>query len=131
MNRKRQTAKINIPVYKNLVHITLQVEEIIVTSHQKKIDLSDKDANKARADVNESLLRWIGKGYLKSTSGSGSTSLWAEWDLVEALLSALNSLFPETMFNQTKDENFTNSSVGIQDCVINLLESKSSDDFAN
>ena len=49
--------------------------------------------------MNESLFRWIQRDGLSYHNGSGSQqSLWAEWDLVEALLNQLNPLFHESLF---------------------------------
>lgn len=68
----------------------------MITSHEKQINLQE---DTKRADVNESLLRWIQKDYLRNSTGTGDKSLWAEWTLVEALLSTLEFMFPHQMFN--------------------------------
>ena len=51
--------------------------------------------------MNESLFRWIQRDYLSYQNGSGtSMNLWMEWDLVEALLSQVNPLFHESIYDQ-------------------------------
>ena len=93
----RSGFKISNSVHRNLVHITLQVEELIFSSHGKKIDLSTYSTDiKNHSEVNESLFRWVQRDFLMYSSGSAeSQQLWAEWDLVEALLTQLNQLFAE------------------------------------
>jgi hypothetical protein len=49
-------------------------------------------------DVNESLLRWVQRDYLLNWESTGNDTLWAEWDLAEALLKVVEKLFPASMF---------------------------------
>ena len=101
--------KLSNPVNRNLVHLTLQVEELILSSHQKTIDAeqsSDVQKNSDYVDVNDSVFRWIQRDYLSYQIGSGSSmNLWAEWDLVEALLSQLNPFFHESIYGKQQDAN--------------------------
>ena len=92
--------KLSSPINRNLVHLTLQVEELILSSHQKVIE-TDQSNGDATADVNESFFRWIQRDYLFYQNGSGSSfqqNLWAEWDLVESLLMQVDPLFHESYF---------------------------------
>ena len=104
---------------RNLIHITMQVEELILSSHQKKIEIdvtqnSETQKRKlpdAYVDVNEPLFRWVQRDYLAYYNGSGSSqSLWAEWDLVEALLTQVNPLFQESFFGSKITISADNSS---------------------
>ena len=100
--------KLSNPVNRNLIHITMQVEELILSSHQKRIEIDqtwNSETQKKKqpdgyVDVNEPLFKWIQRDYLTYYNGSGSSqqSLWAEWDLVEALLTQVNPLFQESFF---------------------------------
>ena len=57
--------------------------------------------NSDYVDVNDSVFRWIQRDYLSYQIGSGSSmNLWAEWDLVEALLSQLNPFFHESIYGK-------------------------------
>ena len=139
----RSGFKISNSVHRNLVHITLQIEELILSSQCKKIDMSTYSTEmRNHSEVNESLFRWVQRDFLLYLSGSAdSHQLWAEWDLVEALLTQLNQLFPEQMFghkviSQSESEAMTTeqglhlSSIDIEQNVINLLQNKNGIDYS-
>lgn len=105
--------KLASPIARNLAHIALLTEELILSSHQKVID-DDVDVFQSASelqspvfgDVNEPILSWVQKDYLlylgaqgARSGSSGSPRLtWAEWDLVEALLTQLSSIFPVCLY---------------------------------
>lgn len=125
------------------MHLTLQVEELILSSHQKTIDAeqsSDVQRNADYADVNDSLFRWIQRDYLAYQNGSGSSmGLWAEWDLVEALLCQVNPLFHESIYgkqdaNSSVEKTFdmNQNSMEIEQNVVSLLLNKTEGtDYSN
>ena len=125
------------------MHLTLQVEELILSSHQKTIDAeqsSDVQRNADYADVNDSLFRWIQRDYLAYQNGSGSPmGLWAEWDLVEALLCQVNPLFHESIYgkqdaNSSVEKTFdmNQNSMEIEQNVVSLLLNKTEGtDYSN
>ena len=125
------------------MHLTLQVEELILSSHQKTIDAeqsSDMQRNADYADVNDSLFRWIQRDYLAYQNGSGSSmGLWAEWDLVEALLCQVNPLFHESIYgkqdaNSSVEKTFdmNQNSMEIEQNVVSLLLNKTEGtDYSN
>ena len=134
------------PTIRNLIHITMQVEELILSSHQKTIESPNSETMKNSVDVNESVFRWIQRDFLSYQNGSGSDqSLWAEWELVEALLTQINPLFPDTLFGysaptaaksgqaetSTSDQFFTQNSIEIEQNVISLLQNKNGIDYSN
>ena len=66
--------KISNSVHRNLVHITLQVEELILSSHGKKIDMSTYSTEmKNHSEVNESLFNWVQRDFLLYSSGSADS----------------------------------------------------------
>ena len=69
--------KLSNPNSKILVHITMQVEELIFSSHQKRFESVRKQAaaesnSEPLGEVNESVFRWIQRDYLSYQLGSDS-----------------------------------------------------------
>jgi hypothetical protein len=72
----------------------MMVEELIFSSHSKTFDQDIKDSDNSSTQLtsrNESLFKWLERDYLFFLTGSGqvsdsSPSMWAEWELLEALL---------------------------------------------
>lgn len=83
------------PTWQNLLYISYLVEEMILGSHMKETQgNNDLDID---MDLNgQPLLKWIqDEGYLLYYNGSNEKSLWAEWDVLEALFSAIDNIYPE------------------------------------
>lgn len=74
------------------------MEELILSSHAK--DSLNEQTDQPRGDVNESLIKWLQRDdyLLFWEDTSMRKALWAEWDLVEALLKVVEKLFPKSMF---------------------------------
>ena len=67
---------------------------MILGSHMKETQANnDLDID---MDLNgQPLLKWIqDEGYLLYYNGSNEKSLWAEWDVLEALFSAIDNIYP-------------------------------------
>lgn len=86
--RSRPQISLANSFYCNIVHITMQVEELILSSHSKSptVLASEQNAKIHLSEVNESLFTWVQRGFLLITDNQNDGEGWAEWDLIEALL---------------------------------------------
>lgn len=80
------------PIWHNLIYISYLVEELILASHTKEINVNSETATHIRRDFNgQPLMKWIhDEGYLLYYFGSNDKSLWADWDLLEAMFQVID-----------------------------------------
>ena len=84
------------PVWHNIVYISYLVEELIFGSHSKESTLDVPHSELGRDFSGQPLFKWIhDQDYLMYYFGSNEKSLWAEWDILEAMFNLIDSLYPE------------------------------------
>jgi hypothetical protein len=104
---------------------------MILGSHMKEIQGNDSVLD-IDMDLNgQPLLKWIhDEGYLLYYNGSNEKSLWAEWDVLEALFSAIDNIYPDWTIKTLSGRQAT-TSISIDESIYSLLEKTTSADEFN
>lgn len=88
----------------------------MLSSHNKEF----KETNSS--DINNTLLHWLQKDYLLYYNDSPDPSMWAEWDVCEALLKTLDSFFPLELKVKPKNETYNDPSFEIEQSAMTLMD---------